>query len=188
MTGLPAPGRGPDMPRPSSVEQLPPQILAEVQELIRNRVSIDAIVNHLRTLGEDVSRSSVGRYSKKYSDQLSRFQEAQNVAGVWVQKLSDNSTGDVGQLIAEMLKTLAFEHLASIGDGKDGTDPERLMLLGRMAKDIASADKMRTDLALKIRQQLAKEAAETAEEVGKAEGLSAATVDKIKAAVLGIAQ
>lgn len=180
------------MPRKSTVEQLPEEILEEVQKLIRDGHTIDAITEHLHGLEQDVSRSAVGRYTQNFTQALEKYKEAQEVAGVWVEQLGENSKGDVGKLIAEMLKTIAFNTLANMGEMEGAHDPKDIMFLAKSIKDLEGANKLSIERELKIREEVAKKtkkaAADTAVKTAKSQGLSAETVNAIRSGILGISE
>ncbi len=93
-------------------------------------------------VGEDApSRSAVGRYVKNANDQMRRYQEAQEVAKVWIAKMGNEPEGDVGRLLAEMLRTVAFQVIGSMDTDGDEVDAKSIMMLARGIKDLAAADK-----------------------------------------------
>lgn len=172
------------MSRQSSIKKLDPRVREAIDAAIREgRATIDGIVVMLAGMGAEVSRSAVGRYKQRAETQMQKYREAQEVAKVWIGKLQAEPDGDVGRLLAEMLRTVAFQ---SIGDLEAAT-PEDLMLLAKSLKDLASADKLTADRILKVRQETIKEAAEKAVTVAKAKGLSAATVAELRKEILGVA-
>lgn len=178
------------------IKQLPADIKAEVDRLIRDGSTIDRIVAHLRTMGADVSRSAVGRYKKTFEEKLARYREAQEVAAVWVAKLGENPAGDVGRLIAEMLKTVAFQTLSDMGDEDAAADPKDIMMLARAISDLEKAGKVNLDRELQIRAEAEKRArAEAAKALDKAaaeaeaageRGLSAERLAQLRRDFLGV--
>ena len=60
----------------SSIERLPPEILAEVHRAIREGATIDEIVGRIRALGGICSRSAVTRYVRRTRAVLGRWSEA----------------------------------------------------------------------------------------------------------------
>lgn len=172
------------MARKSSIKQLDPRIKSAVDSAIReDRATIDDIVAIIRELGGDASRSAVGRYKQKAEEQMVRYREAQEVAKVWIGKLQTDPEGDVGRLLAEMLRTTAF---STLGD-MDAATPQDLMFLGKALKDLASADKLTADRILAVRREAAKEAADKVSSMAKAKGLSADTVAELRREILGVA-
>lgn len=169
------------MPAKSTVKQLDPRIRTEVDAAIRDgRATIDEIVALIRELGGEASRSAVGRYKKNAEAQMARYREAQEIAKVWVGKLQTDPEGDVGRLLAEMLRTTAFSTLGDI----EAATPEDLMFLAKALKDLASTDKLTADRILLVRRETAKEAAAVAATEAKGAGLSDEAAEKIRRKIL----
>lgn len=172
------------MSRKSTIKQLDPRIKSAVDEAIRDdRATIDDIVSIIRDLGGDTSRSAVGRYKQKAEEQMKRYREAQEVAKVWIGKLQTDPEGDVGRLLAEMLRTTAFQ---TIGDLDAGT-PQDIMFLGKALKDLASADTLTANRIMVVRREAAKEAAVVAVKEAKGAGLSDEAAEIIRKKILGVA-
>lgn len=182
------------MGRRSSIEQLPEEIQEAAHKAIRDGATVDDLVRVINEHGASVSRSAAGRYKKRAEAQMQQFREAQEIAKVWVGKLEEDPNSDVGRLLSEMLRTVAFQTIGQMGEAADdeggggqaGT-PESIMLLSKAMKDLASADKLSADRELKIRQETAKAAAGAAEEVAQAQGLSPDATKQIKNKILGVA-
>ena len=170
--------------RKSSVVTMDPAIREAVDAAIREgRATIADIVALIRELGGSVSKSAVGRYKQQAESQMQRYREAQEVAKVWIGKLQADPEGDVGRLLAEMLRTTAFQ---TLGDMESGT-PQDVMFLAKALKDLAGADKLTADRILLVRREAAKEAAEKVTTVGKAKGLTKDTVEALRREILGVA-
>ncbi len=171
------------MGRQSSIKRLDPRVREAVDGAIREgRATIDSIVALLVGMGAEISRSAVGRYKQRAETQMQKYREAQEVAKVWIGKLQAEPEGDVGRLLAEMLRTVAYQ---SIGDLESAT-PQDMMFLARTLKDLAGADKLTAERILTIRQESIREAADKAATVAKAKGLSAATVAELRKEILGV--
>jgi len=172
--------------RPSNVTKLDPKIKEAVDAAVREgRATINEIVRLVEALGGEASRSSVGRYVKNARERLEDFRQATQVAAVWVDKLGKEPEGDVGRMLLEMLRVVAWK---SIGD-LDTASPEDLMFLGKAIKDLASADKLAVDKAINLRKLIAAEAAKVATDVAKTAkkaGLSDEAVELIRTKILGI--
>lgn len=172
------------MGQTSAIRRLDPRIRESVDSAIREgRATIDQIVSLIQQHGVEVSRSAVGRYKQKAESQMERYREAQEVAKVWIGKLQANPEGDVGRLLSEMLRTVAWQ---TMGD-MESAGPQEIMLLAKAIKDLASADKLTTERILKARQDATKAAADAAVVVAKAKGLSADTVAELRREILGVA-
>lgn len=136
------------MARRSSVARLDPRIREAVDGAIRDgRATIDELVALIGAAGGAASRSAVGRYKKDFEDSLRRYREAQEVAGRWVQQFRADSDGDVARLLAEMLKTLAFQSLAEteVANAKD------LMFLSNAVKNLAGVDRIKEEAEARAR-------------------------------------
>ncbi len=177
------------MAQKSRIAQLDPRVREAVDQAIREgRATIDDLVVLIRSYGATASRSSVGRYVKNASQQLARYREAQEVAKVWIGKLTDEPEGDVGRLLAEMLRTVAFQQIGQMGEaeGKNAPKPMDIMLVAKALEHLAKSEKTAVDRAVKIRDEFAAKAADAAAQVAKQKGLTPATIDEIKRSILGI--
>lgn len=172
----------------SSIKKLPTGIKAELDRLLRDdKLTHRQIVDHMRGIGADVSKSAVGRYAQNYNEFLSdiRFaREALEHAGT---DLADLPTLDKGRLLAESLQALIIRARMQLGDGTE-LDIEEVSLLARAVKDVAGALKTSVDTDLKVREKskLLTSAAEAATRVATERGLSAETVDAIREQILGV--
>lgn len=174
--------------RPSSITQLDPRVKEAVDAAVREgRATIDQIVQLITDQGGEASRSAVGRYVKNARERMEDYRQAQQIATVWVDKLGKEPDGDIGRMLLEMLRVVAFK---SIGD-IESASPEDLMFLGKALKDIAGADKLVVDREINLRKLIAAEAAKVATEVAataKKAGLSEETVELLKRRILGIGE
>lgn len=178
-----------------TLNQLDPAIRDELDRLLRDgRFTIDQITAHLRELGAEVSRSAVGRLKKTYEERLSRYREAQEVAGVWVAKLGQDSKGDVGLLVAEMLKLLAFQSVSEMAEGAaDVAGPKDMAFLAKAIKDLQTTKALAASTELAVREKMAKllEAekraqADAAVAAAKARGMNEDDAAFVRARILGI--
>lgn len=178
------------MARKSTVQRLDPKLRSAIDALIREgRYTLDDIVAHLAQLNggtAPVSRSALGRYAQRAEEQMQRYREAQEVAKVWVDKLENEPDGDVARLLPEMLRSVAFQTLGSIGDREESADAQEVMFLAKAMKDLASADKLTVERTLQIRQEVAKRAAVEAVKQAKASGLSDDAAELIRQKILGV--
>lgn len=178
------------MARRSSVTKLDPRLREAVDALIRDgRATLDEIIEHLAQLngGESpVSRSALGRYAQQATAQMERYREAQEVAKVWVSKLETEPDGDVGRLLPEMLRSVAFQTLGSLSERDAAADAEEVMLLAKAMKDLASADKLTAERILRVRQEVLKEAASNVETAARSLGMGEDQVKFWRAQVLKV--
>lgn len=143
---------------------------------------------HLRGLTKDglPSRSSIGRYAKQLEAISKRVRGAKEIADRLVAECGPQVADGKGfQVLVQAFQSLAFDFVAAVPEGET-LDPENLSFLARAIGEVARAQKTDTDRTFKIQQETAKSAASRAEEVAKARGISADTVDAIRRAVLGV--
>lgn len=173
------------MGRRSTLASLDVEVSALCHRLIREGRTIEEITDKLNELDAGVSRSAVGRYVKSAREQMRQHQEAQAVAGQWVEQLGENPKGDVGALLAEMLKTVAFQTLATMAPESDDstarpTKPMDIMLLAKAIRDLEATSKANIERREKIEKAAIERAAKKAGEVGTRVGLSQTTIDEIQ--------
>ena len=176
------------MARKSTVAQLPPQLVEACNGLIRDGRTIDDILGALRTLGAEVSRSAVGRYVKGARESMEKYREAQDMAKVWVAKLEAEPNGDVARLLPEMLRVVAYQSLASMGNSEKPAKAMDVMLLAKAIRDVAGTTKTQLEVEKQLRAMRAelKAAAKDVETTAREAGLSADTVGAIKKRILGV--
>lgn len=175
------------MGRKSSIRKLPEELRAELDRLLRDgKHTLVEITAHLRSLGAGVSKSAVHRYSQDFEALASDIRIAREMAQAIGQEL-EGVDGDAGRLAIESLQALLFRARRQLSDAGD-IDIESFGLLARATKDLQAALKSNVDTELKIRERAARDAAAAAERVASEEGLSASTIDSIKASILGIAR
>lgn len=181
------------MGRRSTVATLPRPLVERCNALIRDGHTIEEILQALQALGADVSRSAVGRYVKSARQTFEKYRQAQEVAKVWVDKLEAEPAGDVGRLLPEMLRTVAFQALSTLGEDEREVKPADIMLLARAIKDVSGAAKTNVDVELqlrRLREQIhakADAAAKATAKELKQAGVSAETIAAIRQRVLGVA-
>ena len=176
---------------PRSSIETDPRIKEAADEAIRRGRTVDEVLEALLALGADVSRSAVGRYTKKARGAMERYREAQEVAKVWVEKFGADPDGDVSQLLPHMLRAVAFNQISVMGDEVPGTDDgptsRDTALLAGAIKDLASAEKITAERILKVRKETATAAVGELDKVAKQRGLAPDAVAEIRAKIFGIA-
>ena len=180
------------MGRRSRFDTMPRVLLDEVNRLVREGRTIGDIREHLAELGAEVSNGSMGRYVKNARDQMRRYQEAQEVAGQWVAKLGENPKGDVGMLLAEMLKVTAFQTLSSMaseddeGEAVQAAKPMDIMLLAKAIKDLEATAKQSIERRERIEKAVLQRQAKAAESAAKEAGVDDEAFERIRAKFLGV--
>lgn len=184
------------MGRRSSIEQLPADLSALCNRLIREGSTIQQITDKLNELDANVSSSAVGRYTKSAREQMKRYRDAQQVAGMWVEQIGENSRGDVATLCGQMLTGIAHATLDQIAtqqmQAEDDGKPVKpmkamdLMLLAKALESMESSTKRSMERREKIERQVLERQAKAAEGVAKSQGMSNEHWEQIRAKFLGI--
>ncbi|EOW9205696.1 TPA: DUF3486 family protein [Vibrio cholerae] len=187
--------------RKSKVELLPEEIRNTLNVFIRsgNMTQKDILeaVNQMiddAGLGDDakLSRTGFNRYAKRMEDMGQRLRQSREVAEVWVSKLGEAPTSDVGKLLQEFVRTMAFDTSMKMMEQSDGENgevisPKALGQLALVVQRIETAAMTSMKREKEIRAAFAAEAAEAAEKIVKQAGISAATAQELKNKILGIA-
>lgn len=183
------------MGKQSTIKQLPTDILEQLQALLRDpRVTqceateqINAI---LAAQGHDdrLSKSAVNRYSLQMEKVGSRLRQSREVAEMWIAKLGAQPSGQVGHLLNEMVRTLAFEAVMRMSEDDEPVEPKLLKDLSIAIERLERASTENVKRETEIRKQVLSEAAEAVSAAGKQGGVSVETVEMIRKQILGIGQ
>ncbi|HHY0486365.1 TPA: DUF3486 family protein [Vibrio parahaemolyticus] len=186
--------------RKSKVNLLPEEIRQALNTLIRSgdmtQESIRSEINKMideAGLPEDakLSRTGFNRYAKRMEDMGARLRQSREVAEVWTAKLGDAPTSDVGKLLQEFVRTMAFETSMKLMESAEADGeviaPKALNQLALVVQRIEQAAMTSHKVEKEIRAAFAAEAAEQAEQIVKQAGITASTAEDIKKKILGIA-
>ncbi|MBJ6973220.1 DUF3486 family protein [Vibrio cholerae] len=187
--------------RKSKVELLPEEIRNTLNVFIRsgNMTQKDILeaVNQMiddAGLGDDakLSRTGFNRYAKRMEEMGQRLRQSREVAEVWVSKLGEAPTSDVGKLLQEFVRTMAFDTSMKMMEQSDGEDgevisPKALGQLALVVQRIETAAMTSMKREKEIRAAFAAEAAEAVERIIKQAGISLETAEEITDKILGIA-
>lgn len=128
------------MAQKSSIERLPDDIRRKLQELLRDpRVTqLDATRRINAILEEEgypdrLSKSAVNRYAVKMEEVGAKLRQSREIAQMWIGRLGAAPQGEVGKLLNEMIRTLAFELALNMTEGHLGD------IKPKMLKDMAVA-------------------------------------------------
>jgi hypothetical protein len=188
------------MPRPSKIDQLPPEIRAEIGRLRGRGLTIDQILDHLRTLLDRApSRSGLGRHIHGLDKLGASMKRSRDVAEVLVRELGDAPESRAARLNIELVHSAVLDLFLKSEDGDEVDEfgkrtlegnPEGMMMLaktldhlGRASKSnadfLAAAEKRASDIATK-------KAAAAVDNVARERGISRDTLAAIKAEILGV--
>ncbi|HIF6018620.1 TPA: DUF3486 family protein [Vibrio parahaemolyticus] len=186
--------------RKSKVNLLPEEIRQALNTLIRSgdmtQESIRSEINKMideAGLPEDakLSRTGFNRYAKRMEDMGARLRQSREVAEVWTAKLGEAPVSDVGKLLQEFVRTMAFETSMKLMESAEADGeviaPKALNQLALVVQRIEQAAMTSHKVEKEIRAAFAAEAAEQAEQIVKRAGITASTAEDIKKKILGIA-
>ncbi|WJG22159.1 DUF3486 family protein [Vibrio furnissii] len=186
--------------RKSKVDLLPEDIRTTLNVFIRsgNMTQKDILeaVNQMvdeAGLGEEakLSRTGFNRYAKRMEDMGQRLRQSREVAEVWVSKLGEAPMSDVGKLLQEFVRTMAFEtsmKMMEAAEGEEGEviSPKALGQLALVVQRIEQAAMTSHKVEKEIRTAYAAEAADAvSDELRGMDGMSEQLEDRIRGILLG---
>ena len=120
------------MAQVSSIELLPADIKAKLQELLQDpRVTqLEATAKINAILEEEghperVTKSSVNRYAVRMEEVGAKLRQSREVADMYISRVGAAPQGQTGLLINEMLRAMAFDLTLRLQDA-DISDPETM--------------------------------------------------------------
>ncbi len=178
----------------STIDLLPSDIKEKFQELLRDprvtQLQATAKINAiLEAEGHEdrLSKSAVNRYALRMEEVGSKLKQSREVAEMWVGKLGAQPQGQVGHLLNEMVRTLAFDCAMNLSEGDEPVEPKMLKDLSIAVERLEKAASENVKRETEIRKQAFTEAADQAAKIAKKGGLSAERVQELRKEILGIA-
>lgn len=179
------------MPARSKLATLPEAIRAELQRrLVANAFSgYEALADWLTSQGYEIGKSAVHSYGQGLQRKLEAV-KASTAAAAAIAEAAPDDADLRSAAVMSMVQTEIFDTLMRLREADEETDhAERLKLLGRAADGIATL--ARASVAQKRWQAevgaRVKSAADAAAKIAKRGGLSADSVNELRAQILGIA-
>jgi len=185
------------MGKPSSIIRLPEDILEKLQELLRDprvtQLEATARINEiLEEQGheERLTKSAVNRYDLSMRQAGEKLQQSREIAKMWIGKLGAAPQGQVGNLVNEVLRTLAFDLSLKLQDAEltEESIPDviaNLKALSLAVQRLESGATMNVKRETEIRKQAIEEAAKTVDKTARNAGVTPETIALIHEA-LGI--
>jgi hypothetical protein len=174
------------MGRRSSIDDLPDPVRESVDRAIARGVKLDDIVAMVNDMGEEVTRSAVGRRAKNYRQMADQQRNVMAIAKAFGEDFGD-SNNDAGKLLIQLVNSVAVRAMIPLASGEEpNIDGKELHFLARTAKDLLSAAKIDADRDSKIRDDERRKNAAAAEAEGRAAGASDETIERIKRKILGV--
>lgn len=188
------------MPPPRKVDLLPPEIRDWLKDELKLRgfgdyVELtDALNFRLEEQGLELrlGKTAVHAFGQEYAEFVKYQEEASAWAVSWMQENGLEEEAQRHNVLFQMITTLAFKVMASqMTKEGDEINPQELLFLGKMLKDVMASSGIRQKLIKDEREQAAKEAralaAADVEASARQLGLTTETVEGIKARILGVA-
>lgn len=191
------------MSRPSTIDLLPAEIREALHAWLRDpAITQTEATERLNALLEDVgaeqkvSRHAVNRYDMKMREVGERLRQSRQVAEMWVGKLGAAPQGQLGHLINETLRTLAFELTLKLTDGElnEETMPAVIDQLKQLSLSVVRLEraaseniKREEEIRKQERARVAEQAAREMEQTAQEAGWSRETVQAAKQRILGLA-
>ncbi|WP_298438025.1 DUF3486 family protein [Geobacter sp.] len=188
------------MAQASSIERLPADIKSRLQELLQDprvtQLDVTARINELLEAEghpDRISKSAVNRYAIKMAEVGEKLRQSRDVASMFIARVGAAPQGQMGLLINEILRTLAFDISLKIQDA-DLKEPETLAATIDQVKALALAVQRLEQSATinvkrenEIRKAALEQAAEAVEKTAKQAGVSAEAIQMIRRDVLMMA-
>lgn len=180
----------------SKIDLLPNDIKAKLDELLRDgKMKQKDILQAVNKLIEDagltesdkLSQSGVNRYSTQMESIGADIRQAREMSEIWVAKLGSKPTGEVSQLLMEMLRSQFFKLMIKANDNPDDVlDPKTIGNLALSIQRLEKAAMINLEKEKQIKKNYAEEIAEQLDENASQIGLTSEGAAKIKADILGI--
>lgn len=181
--------------RTSKVDLLPDDIRAQLSMMLRDKqypqTEILALINGLISdagLSEEyqLSRTGLNRYASRMEEVGAKIRASREVAKVWTQQLGEAPESDIGKLLLEFVKTMAFETSMSMSETGEPVSPKVLGQLARVVGEVERAHSVNYKREQAIREDVINAAAKAVEKAGKAAGVGMENVAEMVKAVYGI--
>jgi len=171
------------MANKSTIKTLPADILEQLQALLRDpRVTqLDATLRINAILAEQgqepVSKSAVNRYAMRMADVGKKLQESRAIAEMWIGKLGSQPAGEVGKLLNEVVRNLAFDAAMHMAEDEAPAQPGAIKELAIAIEKLENAASKNEQRDAMVRKAALEEAAQRVDEAAKAQGMD---IDQVK--------
>ncbi|PZW46854.1 uncharacterized protein DUF3486 [Humitalea rosea] len=185
--------------RPSSIDRLGAPIRAAIAKLREQGRTLDEILEHLKSLEVDVSRSALGRHIKGMARLGERLRRSRSMAEGLARQLGDTPGDQMARLNIELLHSFLNDALASAEDPDDEggravalhlQNPKGAALFAEAVERLTKASRHNADFVERIEKRASeaarKAAAAQAVTAGQEGGLSATLIETIKNRILGV--
>lgn len=176
------------MARNSSIDRLPIEVREKIGQLRRNGKTIDEILEKLKELDVEVSRSALGRHCKQVEEVAKSIKQSRIVAEALVSNLGEESENKVSRVNIELMHSLILKMMIN-NEGETITmDSKDAFFMASSLQKLVQASKQDLERELQIRKEISEKATKAIDKVGKKQGLSQESLDFIKAEIFGVAK
>jgi DNA-binding transcriptional regulator WhiA len=180
------------MGRKSTVDLLPEEFKEALNALLRDPAvtqleAAEKVNQLLQQAGEDerVSKSAINRYSMRMDKIGAKLKQSREISNMWIAKLGSQPQGQVGHLLNEVVRNLAFDTAIALSEEEDPVPPKLIKELSIAIEKLEKAASENEKRTAQIRQQAREEAAEELTQELKNDGISQELEDSIKRILLG---
>lgn len=174
------------MARRSSIDRLEPEIREKIGELRDAGFTIDEILNKLKELSVEVSRSALGRHCKQLEEVASSIRQSRIVAEALAKNFGDEGENKVSKVNIELMHSLLLKMMIS-DDGESITmDSKDAFFMASSLQKLVQASKQNIDNVLQLRRDFAEKAAAAVDKAGKKKGMSEENLNFIKKEIFGV--
>lgn len=180
--------------RASKIDKLPDEIRAKLCILLRDKGysqdKIRLLINAaIKDAGLDesflISRTGLNRYASRMEEMGAKIRQAREMAEIWTKQLGERPQSDIGKLLMEFIKQMAWDKAMTLGEQAD-VDPKVINQLALVVNRIEQAQSLSEKREREIRKELAQKAAEAAEAIVTQAGISTETANEVKRQILGL--
>lgn len=173
------------MGRKSAVGQLPSSVRDRVREKLAD--GAETLEGVRRTVGEEFpgvkvpGTTSLHRERKSIERWAQRAAEAKLITQQWVEQLGDNPESDIGKMVQETLRLLAFHASGQLQDEQDAGEPLDIKALANLSRSYLAIENAARISAERERQLIAEGERRVLERLGTAAKNTGLTREKAKA-------
>lgn len=174
--------------RPSSIDRLPTEIREAIGRLREHGKTLDEILDHLRAMEVEISRSALGRHVKGMAAMGERLRRSRAMAEGLARQLGETPGDKMARLNIELLHSQVNDLLAAADEEEGGgLDAKGATMLAAAIERLTKAARQDQDFVLKLEARVKDEAAKSVASAGRDLGLTEETVGAITRRILGIA-
>jgi hypothetical protein len=180
--------------RPSTISRLPPQIKEKIASLRDQGRTLDEIMNALNAMDVEISRSALGRYTKRMDRVATDLRKSRELAQAVARQFGDKEVSQVARTNMELTHTLLMKLMVGNDDEESAPvilKPQEAMFIATAIEKLTKAGKVDFEAQLlaareQERREATAQAAEKAADTARSKGLSEDLIHAIKANILGV--